>query len=400
MKTDMTMYFKNAWSEAPRRDGVSWPVDYWLLGSSLTLVILGIIMVGSASVSVAEKSAGDPFYYLWRQLTFTGIGLLAMLILSRIPLRLWESAGLPLMIASMVLLLMVFIPGLGRTVNGSARWLNIAGLNLQPSELVKLFCVIYLSGYMVRHLDAVRNTVAGFVRPLLILMVLAVLLLLEPDFGSLMVMLLTAITMMWMAGVKLSRFGVLALMVTAMLAVLAFGSNYRAKRMMTFLNPWEDPFNSGFQLTQALIAFGRGEWFGVGLGASVQKLFYLPEAHTDFLFAVLAEELGLFGVTVVIVLFMILVMRALRIGQMAQLRDRLFAAFLAYGIGIWIGLQALINMGVNMGVLPTKGLTLPFMSYGGSSIVVMCMALGLLVRVDYETRREDRHVPQQNYQVW
>ncbi|MBI3562680.1 MAG: putative lipid II flippase FtsW [Gammaproteobacteria bacterium] len=365
-------------------------MDYWIIGSSLVLITLGLIMVGSASVSVAEKYSGDPFYYLWRQLLFTAVGVVALLMTLRIPMKFWESLGLVLIISSGVLLALVFIPGLGRTVNGSARWVNLAGFTMQPSEMVKLFCIIYMAGYLVRHQQAIHDSLAGFVRPLLLMMVIVVLLLLEPDFGSIAVLMVTIIALMWLAGVPISRFALLSGLGLILLVIIALGAQYRTQRLTTFLHPWDDPFNSGFQLTQALIAFGRGEWFGVGLGASVQKLFYLPEAHTDFLFAVLAEELGLVGVVAVIGLYVILVARALHIGRSAEKRQRPFAAFIAYGIGIWIGLQAFINMGVNMGVLPTKGLTLPFMSYGGSSIVVMCVALGMLLRVDMELRLEGR----------
>ena len=400
MKSDMTLYLQNAWNDDATHSGTPWPIDYWLLGSSVMLLILGLIMVGSASVSVAEKQVGDPFYFLWRQLMFTGVGVFATMAVVRIPLRLWGTLGLVLMIISVALLLMVFIPGLGRTVNGSARWVSLVGFNMQPSEIVKLFCVMYMAGYLVRHEEAVKQSLGGFIRPLLLLMVLIVLLLMEPDFGSAAVLIVTVVGMLWLGGVPASRFAVLMGLAIALLSILALGSHYRVQRLMTFMNPWEDPFNSGFQLTQALIAFGRGEWFGVGLGASVQKLFYLPEAHTDFLFAVLAEELGLAGVMLVIILFTILVLRALRIGRAAERRDRPFAAFVAYGIGIWIGLQAFINIGVNMGVLPTKGLTLPFMSYGGSSIVVMCIALGLLLRADYETRRDDRPTQRSTCAPW
>jgi cell division protein FtsW len=371
---------------------VNWAMDYWLVGSGLAILFLGLIMVGSASVSVAERELGAPFYYFWRQLLFTGMGLLLALIVLRVPMRVWQEIGPALMILNMLLLALVFIPGLGHSANGSTRWISIGSFHLQASEIVKLFSVLYLSGYLVRHNDSVRTTFAGFLRPLGLLVVIAVLLLLEPDFGAAAVLIATAVAMMWLAGVRVSQFMLLILAVAAALALLVYTSEYRMHRLTAFLNPWADPYNTGFQLTQALIAFGRGEWFGVGLGSSVQKLFYLPEAHTDFLFAVLAEELGLVGVVVVIVLFTILIVRALRIGRAAENRERPFAGYVAYGIGIWIGLQAFINMGVNMGVLPTKGLTLPFMSYGGSSIIVMCVAMALLIRVDYETRRDDRFV--------
>jgi cell division protein FtsW len=283
-------------------------------------------------------------------------------------------------------LVAVLIPGVGRQVNGSIRWLHLGFFNLQASELVKLFVIVYLAGYLVRRGEEVRTTLKGFLKPLAILTLFAVLLLLEPDFGTTAVMFATALGLMFLGGVRLWQFSALLAAVVAVLGGVALSSPYRLERLTTFLDPWADPFNSGFQLTQALIAIGRGEWLGVGLGGSIQKLFYLPEAHTDFLFAVLAEELGLLGVTVVIALFTLVVWRAFVIAYRAEQSGNRFAAYLAYGIGMWIGLQAFINMGVNMGALPTKGLTLPLMSYGGSSIVVMCMAVALLMRVDYETR--------------
>jgi cell division protein FtsW len=381
-----------AFNQKVQKQKIIWSSDYWLLGIVLSLLILGLIMVGSASVSIAEKNIGEPFYYLWRQMMFSGIGLFAAFILVRIPMRMWQELGPALVIVSLLMLLLVFIPGLGKTVNGSTRWIAIGGFNLQASEFVKLFTILYLAGYLVRHSDAVRTTAGGFWRPLGLLMIIMVLLLLEPDFGAAAVLISTAVAMMWLAGVRISQFIILLASVSGALALLVYTSSYRMQRLTGFMDPWQDPFDSGFQLTQALIAFGRGEWFGVGLGASVQKLFYLPEAHTDFLFAVLAEELGLLGVIAVIILFTVLVYRILLIGRRAETRERPFAGYVAYGIGIWIGLQAFINIGVNMGVLPTKGLTLPFMSYGGSSIVVMCMAVALLVRIDYETRKDDRIV--------
>jgi len=382
-----------------KQAGIGLPLDYWMVGSGLALMFLGLIMVGSASVSVAQRELGQPFYYLWRQMLFTGMGVFAAIIVARVPLRLWQELGPALMIVNLLLLLLVFIPGLGHAANGSTRWIAIGSFHLQASEIVKLFSVIYLAGYLVRHNESVRTTFAGFLRPLGLLVIIAVLLLLEPDFGAAAVLIATAVAMMWLAGVRVSQFMLLIVAVAIALALLVYTSEYRMHRLTAFLNPWADPYNSGFQLTQALIAFGRGSWLGVGLGSSVQKLFYLPEAHTDFLFAVLAEELGLLGVVVVISLFTVLIIRALRIGRAAENRERPFAAYVAYGIGIWIGLQAFINMGVNMGVLPTKGLTLPFMSYGGSSIIVMCVAMALLIRVDYETRRDDRNI-QRKKKAW
>ncbi|MCW9025167.1 MAG: putative lipid II flippase FtsW, partial [Gammaproteobacteria bacterium] len=361
-------------------------VDPWLLLPVITLLLLGLIMVASASISIAQQQMNEPFYFLIRQTIYIVLGVSLAMLLLRVPLTLWEKVGPYLIISGIFLLLLLFIPGLGKEVNGSLRWLALGPFNLQVSELVKLFVVIYLAGYLVRHNEAVRNDTGGFLRPLGLLTVLSFLLLLEPDFGAVGVMMVTAMGMMWLGGARLFQFLLLGTSVVSLLGLLAVAAPYRMARLTTFLDPWADPFNSGFQLTQALIAFGRGEWFGVGLGASVQKLFYLPEAHTDFVFAVMAEELGLFGVVVVIGLFLLIILRALKLGQRAQQQDKVFAAYVAYGIGIWIGLQAFINIGVNMGVLPTKGLTLPLMSYGGSSMMVMCIAMALLMRVELETR--------------
>jgi cell division protein FtsW len=398
MSSQVASYFQQLFRPEPNVK-VTWSLDYWLVGSCLAIMFLGLIMVGSASVSVADRELGAPFYYLWRQLLFIGIGVFAAALVVRIPMRAWQEIGPALMILNLLLLILVFIPGLGHAANGSTRWISIGSFHLQASEIVKLFSVIYLAGYLVRHNDSVRTTFAGFLRPLGLLVIIAVLLLLEPDFGAAAVLIATSVVMMWLAGVRVSQFMLLVLAVAVALALLVYTSEYRMHRLTAFLNPWADPYNSGFQLTQALIAFGRGQWLGVGLGSSVQKLFYLPEAHTDFLFAVLAEELGLVGVVVVISLFTVMIVRALRIGRAAENREHPFAGYVAYGIGTWIGLQAFINMGVNMGVLPTKGLTLPFMSYGGSSIIVMCVAMALLIRVDYETRRDDRFI-QRSKKAW
>ena len=367
-------------------------IDYTLLVTSLVILALGLVMVASSSLSIAEKNTGSAFYYLWRQMVFVGIGLVSAFFVFRTPLETWQKAGPVLVVISLVLLVLVFLPGLGKTVNGSTRWLNLGVVNLQASEVVKLFTLMYMAGYLVRHQEAVRNSIGGFIRPLVLLLFMVILLLLEPDYGAAAVLVATCMGMMWMGGVRLLQFVFLFIAVALALAILATSSPYRMERLTAFLNPWADPFNSGFQLTQALIAFGRGEWFGVGLGNSVQKLFYLPEAHTDFLFAVFAEETGLFGVTIAIALFAILIIRALLIARTAEKRERPFAAFLSYGLALWMGMQAAINIGVNMGILPTKGLTLPLMSYGGSSVVIMCIAVALLLRADYETRKDDRPV--------
>lgn len=373
-----------------KQEEQSWPLDYGLLITTVALLGFGLVMVGSSSVSIAEQQYAAPFHYLWRQIAYLVFGCIAAVMTLKIPMRIWEELGPGLILLSMLLLVLVFVPGLGRNVNGSTRWLNLAGFNLQPSELVKLFTLVYLSGYLVRHHEMVKTTAGGFFRPLLLLSILVALLLLEPDYGAAAVLLMSAMGLMWLAGVRFLQFFLLLGAVASVLALLAYISPYRMERLTTFINPWADPFDSGFQLTQALIAFGRGEWFGAGLGESVQKLFYLPEAHTDFVFAVLAEELGLFGVLVVIALFTFLVFRILHIARQAELRDHPFAAYLAYGIGLWIGLQVVINLGVNMGILPTKGLTLPFMSYGGSSLVVTMIAMAMLMRIYYETHKDDR----------
>lgn len=375
-------------------------IDMKLLMVASILLIIGLVMVGSASISIADKQLSDPFYYLNRQLSYALLGIIAGYVVFRIPLSYWEMSGPWLIIASMVLLVMVFIPGLGREVNGSIRWLQLGPVTVQASELVKLFVIVYLSGYLVRHNDEVRTYAAGFIKPMALLSLLALLLLFEPDYGAVAVMMVTATGMLWLAGARIFQFVLLVLSLGLALSVLAVTSPYRMERLTTFLNPWADPFDSGFQLTQALIAFGRGEWFGVGLGSSVQKLFYLPEAHTDFMLAVLAEELGLIVVLFVIGLYTFLILRSFRIARESEQRERPFAGYLAYGIGIWIGLQAFINIGVNMGVLPTKGLTLPLMSYGGSSLVIMCVAIALLLRVDFETRNSDRHSQHKGGKPW
>ena len=368
-------------SQTQQRHG-QFPLDYWLLATVLILLALGLVMVMSASVSIADRQLGDPFYYLWRQLAFVGLGLLVGYGILQTRLVYWERLGPYFLLFGLTLLVVVLL--MGREVNGSVRWLALGPINIQPSELMKLFMVVYLAGYLVRRGEEIRASVKGFLKPMLLVVLVGVLLLLEPDFGAAAVISATVVGMMFLGGVRLWQFGILFSAVIASMGVLAFASPYRLVRLTSFVDPWADPFNSGFQLTQALIAFGRGEWLGVGLGGSIQKLFYLPEAHTDFLFAVLAEELGLIGALAVIFLFGLLVWRAFVIGKIAVQAGNRFGAYLAYGIGLWLGIQAFINLGVNMGVLPTKGLTLPLMSYGGSSLVVSCMACALLLRISHE----------------
>ena len=362
-------------------------VDGWLLGAVLALIAVGFVMVASASIGIAER-AGNPLHYVERQGVYILMGLGAGWVVLQSRLAQWERMGPALLAVALVLLALVLVPGVGKTVNGATRWLPLGAINLQVSEVAKLFILVYLAGYLVRRGQEVCTTIMGFLKPMMVVLGAGALLMLEPDFGATAVLTATALGMMFLGGARIWLFGLLVAGVSGMGALLAITSPYRMARITGFLDPWADPFNSGFQLTQALIAIGRGEWFGVGLGGSVQKLFYLPEAHTDFLFAVLAEELGMFGMVSVITLFGIVVWRAFAIAKLAEAGGDRFGAHLAHGIGLWVGLQAFVNMGVNMGILPTKGLTLPLMSYGGSSLIVMCATLALLMRIGVEARME------------
>jgi cell division protein FtsW len=351
---------------------------------ALSIVLLGLIMVTSASITIAGRD-GDPFAYLERQLVLVLLGLVAAAGSFAVPTRRLEQAAVPLLWVAIALLLALFVPGLGHLVNGSRRWLRIAGLNFQASEAARVLTLIYLASYAVRYEAALRSGFGGLARPLGLLAVIALLLLLEPDFGAASVLFLTGFGVLFLAGARLRW--VLAMLVAAggSMALLVLFSDYRMRRLTAFLDPWADPYHTGFQLTQSLIAIGRGAWFGVGLGASVQKLFYLPEAHTDFLFAVLAEELGLVGVAITLALFLALSWRVLLIARRAYEAGLKFPCYVAAGFGLWLGAQAFVNIGVNMGVLPTKGLTLPLMSYGRSSLITTMAWLGIVLRVHYET---------------
>ena len=361
--------------------------DGWLLTIILLLLAIGLIMLASSSLAISEKQFNDPLHYFWRQVIALCIGITCAVITLRLPLRFWQFMSVPMLILGTLGLTLVLLPGVGKEVNGSLRWIQLGPFSFQASETMKICIIAYMAGYLVRQQEQVRNNFAGFIRPIGIVIIVAGLLLLEPDFGAAVVLFATTLGMLFLAGVPMSRFIAWGLLAVSALFTLAVLSPYRMQRLMSFLDPWQDPYDSGFQLTQALIAFGRGEWFGVGLGSSVQKLFYLPEAHTDFIFAVLAEETGLFGIIVVVLLFSFIVCRAFSIGQVAQSSGKLFAAYFAYGIGLMIGIQAFINIGVNMGLLPTKGLTLPLFSYGGNSLIVNCVLLGLLLRIEYENRQ-------------
>jgi cell division protein FtsW len=353
-------------------------------------VLLGLVMVTSASVSIAGQESGQPFYYLERQLFLTLIGGACAALVFSIPTELLERASLPLLAIAIALLVIVLVPGLGHSVNGSRRWLRLAGANFQVSELARVLVLIYIASYAVRREAELRESFIGLGKPLLLLFGVCALLLLEPDFGAATVLFATGFGLLFLAGARLRYVIAMTAIAGAGFAVLAVSSSYRMRRLTAFLDPWADPFNSGFQLTQSLIAIGRGQWFGVGLGDSVQKLFYLPEAHTDFLFAVLAEELGLVGVVLTLALFLGLVWRSFQIARLAAAAGLKFPAYLASGFGLWIGIQAFINIGVNMGVLPTKGLTLPLMSYGRSSLIVALAWVGLLLRVYHEAMRQQR----------
>jgi cell division protein FtsW len=365
-------------------------LDGPLVVSAVALLALGLVMVGSASIAVAARELGDPWHYLAKQGVFVGLGLGAAWVVAQVPLRRWQQLAFPLLGLALALLVLVLVPGFGRTVNGSTRWLDLGVIGFQVSEAAKLAMLVYLADYGVRRRERLLAEWGGFLRPLALVGLCAFLLLLEPDFGAAVVLAATSMTVLFLAGVPLRRFFLLSAALVAATAALALSSPYRVERITAFLDPWADPFDSGFQLTQSLIAIGSGSWTGVGLGGSVQKLFYLPEAHTDFLFAIFAEETGLAGVLVVLGLYAVLIGRSFLLARRAERQGMGFAGLLANGIAVWLALQAFINIGVNMGVLPTKGLTLPLVSYGGSSTLITCAAVGLLLRVGYEVAAGNR----------
>ena len=361
-------------------------VDGMLLMAATLILFWGLIMVASASVAVAERSTGVPFHYFYRQLAYAFVGVAIAVIVFQVPMKTWEESGYSLLIFGLMLLVIVFLPGIGREVNGAQRWIDLGPVNLQVSEPARFCLIMYLCSYVVRRRVELSLDFLGMIKPMVPLVVASALMLLEPDYGAVVVLMAVSMMILFLAGARILHLSVLFGVACSGLIYLALSSPYRLRRLVSFTNPWEDPYDSGFQLSQALIAIGRGDWAGVGLGNSVQKLLYLPETHTDFLYAVLAEETGLLGSLLLLALFVTLIWRGFVIAKAAQDKGRNFGAYVCYGFIAWVGLQAYVNIAVNMGILPTKGLTLPFMSYGGSSLVVMCMVLAVILRVDAENR--------------
>lgn len=379
------MFYTDVNRQAPAAE-----YDHAVVWITTVLLGLGLVMVYSASIAIAEGSRGtghQSAYYLLRHGVYIALSVAIALIVFQIPLRLWQQAAPYLFVLGLALLALVLVPGIGREVNGSRRWLSLYFVNLQPSELMKLFVLIYAADYTVRKAAFMHSLRKGFLPMLVVMLLTGGLLLREPDLGAFAVIAAIAMGILFLGGMSWRLFAGLLVMLVIGFVALILASPYRLQRVLGFMDPWSDPYGKGYQLSHALIAFGRGEWFGVGLGGSVEKLFYLPEAHTDFLLAVIAEELGFAGVLAIVLLFAWLVVRAFAIGRRAVMLERYFSALVAQGIGLWIGVQVIINMGVNMGVLPTKGLTLPLLSFGGSAVVVTCCAIALLLRIDWENRQ-------------
>ncbi len=379
-------------TQARRRDELPGRFDLGVLLAAGALASLGVIMVASSSIAIADGHHVGPFYYLTRHLVFLALGVGLAILMTRIELEWLEHNAFVLLLLAIILLLLVFVPGLGLRINGARRWIRLGFAGFQSVEAVKLMFIVYLASYLVRHRDNVQRSMFGVIKPLGVALILVGLLLMQPDFGSAALIIAVTVGMVWLGGARMRNLFYLAIPAMPAIAWAAMTSDYRVKRLTSFLNPWAHPFDDGFQLTQALIAIGRGEWFGVGLGGSVQKLFYLPEAHTDFILAVIAEELGLAGILLVLVLFAALVGRALMLGLRAVERGQRFAGYCAFGIGLWLGLQTLVSIGVNLGVLPTKGLTLPLISSGGSSVLMTCAAVGLLLRISFEVSRAENRL--------
>ena len=369
---------------APRAE-----IDMTLFWSVVLLLSLGLVMVYSSSIAMseAEKMTGYRMhYFLMRHAIYLTLGVVVAFMAFQIPVALWQRLALPLFVLGGLLLVLVLIPGIGREVNGSRRWISLGFMTMQPSELMKFFVVLYAADYTVRKAAFMHDFKKGFLPMLAVMVFTGAMLLREPDFGALVVITAIAMAVLFLGGLNWRVFAGLVVLLAGAFVVLIIFSPYRLQRIVGFMDPWADAYGKGYQLSHSLIAFGRGEWLGVGLGGSVEKLFYLPEAHTDFLLAVIAEELGFAGVAVVLALFVVLIYRAFAVGREAMMREKYFAALVAQGIGVWLSAQAFINMGVNMGVLPTKGLTLPFLSYGGTGIVMNCLAVAVLLRIDAENR--------------
>ncbi len=368
-------------------------LDQMLFWSAASLLIFGLVMVYSSSIAFAEGSrisGHQASFFLWRHIVFLCIGLVCGAVAFQIPVRTWQQLSPWLAAVGLLGLIAVLIPHVGREVNGARRWISMGFANIQPSELMKLFVVLYAADYTARKLPDMKSFKRAFLPMATMILVIGALLLREPDFGAFVVICCIAFGILFLGGLNARIFGLLVVVALIGFILLIWLSPYRRERLFGFSDPWKDALGSGYQLSHALIAFGRGEWLGVGLGASVEKLFYLPEAHTDFLLAVIAEELGFAGVLVVITLFAVVVHRAFAIARRAHQLERHFAGLVAQGVGLWLGVQSLINMGVNMGILPTKGLTLPLMSFGGSGILANCVALAILLRIDWEGRQVKR----------
>jgi cell division protein FtsW len=381
----------------PRNPRTMLNYDSTLAWSVLLLLAIGLVMVFSASISMAEVSLHTGYrawYFLLRHGIFVAAGLAAAIVMFQVPMKAWQRLAPWVFMAGAALLVLVLVPGIGKSVNGSRRWLSLAIVNFQPSEFMKIAVVLYAASYAVRKAAVLhaeqplrKTLIKGFLPLLAVMAGVGMLLLMEPDFGALVVIVGIALGILFVGGLDWRLFLGLLLLLPVALGGALVAAPYRLQRLVAFLDPWSDPYGKGYQLSHSLIAFGRGEWYGVGLGASVEKLLYLPEAHTDFLLAVIAEELGFIGVLAVMLLLVWVLFRTYAIGRQAARLERPFAALVAQGVGIWIGVQAFINIGVNMGVLPTKGLTLPLLSFGGSGIVANCIALAIVMRVDYENRR-------------
>jgi len=365
-------------------------LDFSLLWLAMGLLAIGLVMVYSASIAIAEAArytGGNGEYYLVRQALFITIGVGVGIAAFQVPMKVWQQASPYLFLAGLLLLVIVLIPGIGREVNGSRRWIPLGFANLQPSELMKFLAVLYAADYTTRKAAFMHDFKKGFLPMAAVMMLVGALLLREPDFGAFVVIISIAMGILFLGGLNWKVFAGLVVVLLIGFVILILTSPYRLQRVLGFMDPFADPYGKGYQLSHALIAFGRGEWLGLGLGGGVEKLFYLPEAHTDFLLAVIAEEFGFVGVAVVVTLFAWLIVKAFFIGHRAAQLERNYCALVAQGIGIWLGVQALINMGVNVGLLPTKGLTLPFLSFGGSGIVANCLAIALLLRIDWEHRQ-------------